>query len=455
MSRWHQALLRRAPELANVSDAELLALRYEWELWKLPHQSAPDWEEEDVSTWCQVGGRGSAKSTAAIQELRRMIDEDGVQHLGFVGPNAKHLRSMIVGKGALRDCFPPHQKPEYISSQSVVRFHTGATATLYTAEKPQNIRGDNIEVFWLDEPAIYRDFEEVWRQVTLSARVGDPRKLLTSNPPPPGSDCELLERLTEEAKERRIKVTWSTSFDNFNNLPRDTQLAIIQIAKTSAGQGEVYGRFWKPEGALWKKGEIRIRPAPERGRIKTVVAVDPTSTITGNECGIVVVTRIGNCAYVLDDLSGRWSADVWPTKVVEAATKYRASYIYLEKNFGGDMAKALFKPLRVPCPIKDETVRGKKLHRAIPVHQQYQLEHVFHHRVFPELEAQLLGWDPTAAAALGRARLRKSPDRLDAMCLAVNEMKLEIVPVGRPAQNAALPGGGGFFGLGLDGLDDE
>lgn len=445
MSRWHQAILDRGPELALLSDEELLALKYDWDLWQLPHQVAPDWEAEDVSTWLQVGGRGSAKSTGAIQEIRRMVN-DGTRYFGFVGPNAKHLRSMIVGKGGLRDCFPPHEEPQYISSQSLVRFHTGAVANLYTAEKPQNIRGDNIEVFWLDEPAIYRDFDEVWRQVTLSARVGDPRKLLTSNPPPAGSDCELLERLTVEAKERRIKVTWSTSFDNFNNLPRDTQLAIIQIAKTTAGQGEVYGRFWKPEGALWKKGEVRYRPAPALGRIKTVVAVDPTGTITGDECGIVVVTRVGPCAYVLADLSGRHAADDWPRIVVDAARKYRASYIYLEKNFGGDMAKALFKPLRPPCPIKDEVVRGKKLHRAIPVHQQYQLQHVFHDHVFPELEAQLFGWDPTAAAALGRVRLRKSPDRLDAMCLAVNEMKLEIVPVGRPTQDAALPGGGDFFG---------
>ncbi len=182
-----------------------------------------------------------------------------------------------------------------------------------------------------------------------------------------------------------------------------------------------------------------------------MVAVDPTGTVTGDECGIVVVTRIGGCAYVLDDLSGRFPSDLdapnnWPARVVGAARKYRASWIFLEKNFGGDMAKALFGPLKPPCPIKAETVRGKKLHRAIPVHQQYQLEHVFHDRVFPELEAQMLGWDPMAAAAAGRVRLRKSPDRMDALCLGVNELGLEL--------GIARPLGGGSLSNDLDALND-
>jgi phage terminase large subunit-like protein len=452
MSRWHQAILERGPELARLSDEALLALKYDWELFKLPHQEPPDWTAEDVSTWMQIGGRGSAKSTAAIQEIRRMVDA-GVRTFGFVGPDAKHVReAMIAGKGGLLDAFPPHQRPQHISSRSTVVFHTGAIATTFTADRPQSLRGKNIEVWWVDEPGNYRDFEEVWRQVALSARVGNPRKLITSNPPPPGSSCDLLERLTTEAKERRIKVTWSTSFDNFNNLPRDTQIEIEAIARTSAGQGEVYGRFWKPEGALWKREDIRYRPAPTGSRTRTVVAVDPTGTVTGDECGIVVATRVGGCAYILDDLSGHFPSDLdapknWPSIAVEAARKYRASYIFLEKNFGGDMAKALFGPLKPPCHVKAETVRGKKLHRAIPVHQQYQLEHVFHDRRFPLLEDQMLGWDPLAAAAVGRARLRKSPDRMDAMCLAVNELGLQVGPV-RPAGGADLPSS-------LHDLDDD
>ena len=421
---------RAAARLAVLPDEQLAQIKYDWPLWRLPHQVAPDWENENVSTWLQIGGRGSAKSTAAIQEIRRLVYA-GVRYFGFVGPTAKHLRSMIRGKGALIDCFPPDEEPVFNSSQSLVRFHTGAVAELYTAEKPQSIRGQNIEVWWLDEVGTYKDFEEVWRQVCLSARVGEPKKLITTNPPAPGIDTSFLERLTLEAHERRIKVTWSSSLENFNNLPPDTQFETLQIAKTPRGISEVYGRFFKPEGALWKREQIQYQACPEHGRSKIIVGVDPTMGGT-DEAGICVVAKVGNIAYVLDDLSGHMSADGengWVNTAVKAARRYRASSIVVERNTGWDLIQPLFRPWRPPCPVVEDDTRKGQLDRAVPVHSFYALEKVFHTRPFTRLEEQMLSWDPAALAdarAQGRRRLAKSPDRLAALCLAITKLGLHL-----------------------------
>jgi phage terminase large subunit-like protein len=127
--------------------------------------------------------------------------------------------------------------------------------------------------------------------------------------------------------------------------------------------------------------------------------------------------------------------------VVETARKYRANYVILERNTGHDLLGALFKPLKCPVPIREVDTRDGKMHKSIPIAQLYELERVFHHRRFRPLEQQLLSWDPNAAKQAGRRRLAKSPDRMDAACMAIAELKLEIGPAlpMKPIASARLP----------------
>lgn len=330
---------------------------------------------------------------------------------------------MVRGETGILAAFPPHQRPEYISSQSLVRFHTGAEALMLPAETPQAIQGKNAEISWLDEFSTFDSrAEEVWQQVTLATRVGSPRKLVTTNALP---DNKFLRRLIDEAPERNIAITRSSSFDNFSNLPNAYQLQIREMAKTAYGRSWVNGEFFAPEGALWKAEWFRYAPTiPQGGR--TVVAVDPSGTVAGDETGIIVARRVGQEGYVLADLSGKYDSEKWPRIVVDAAKKYKAALIVIERNRGLDFLKGLIRPLDRTIPLKEITVTRSKDDRAYPIAALYQLGKIWHHERFLYLEDQMCTWDPKSQQEQRQRRQATSPDRIDACVHALHELGFHL-----------------------------
>lgn len=415
-----------ANELLKCSPAQLKALRYEWDLWALPHQIPPAWGWD---TWLNIGGRGSGKNFGATQYVRQKVNE-GVRRINFVGRTAASVRDdMVRGEAGIIAAFPPRQKPEYISSQSVVRFHTGAEALLLTAEEPAAIQGKNAEISWLDEFSTYGEkSEEVWRQTVLATRVGDPKKIITTNSLPENA---FLEKLLEETDDRRIAVTQSTSYDNFANLPDAYQREIEEMVKTAYGRAWVLGKKYRPEGAIWKQEWFQYLPqAPAGGR--TVVAVDPAGSVTGDETGIIVAKRVGNFGYVIDDKSGHHDAEDWPAIVVKAARDHRAACIVIERNRGLDFLRALIRPLDRSIPLKEINVTNRKDDRAFPIAALYELRRIFHCPQLPKLEQQMTNWDPRSQETQRARRKATSPDRIDAAVHAISELGFHLGVAKRP-----------------------
>ncbi len=419
---------RTASELLTYPPEILAALRYQWELWALPHQVAPDW---DWDAWLNEGGRGSGKTTGAAQYIRGGVYR-GVKRINFIGRTAASVRDdMVNGEAGIIAAFPPHERPEYISSQSLVRFHTGAVALMLTAEEPKAIQGKNAEITWCDEFSTYGEkTEEVWSQVCLSTRVGDPKKLITTNSLP---DNAFLDRLGAEAVERRIAVTKSTSFDNFANLPPGFQLQVREMMRTAYGRAWVLGEKFRPEGALWKEAWFRYLPtAPSGGR--TVVAVDPSGTELGDETGIIVARRVGDCGYILEDLSGNHDSEVWPAMVVAAATRWGAETIVIERNRGLDFLRALIRPHdpHRAFHLKEINVTRRKDDRALPIAALYELGastgkgKIFHCPKMPRLEEQMCNWDPRSQEARRIRHKSTSPDRIDALVHAISELGFHL-----------------------------
>lgn len=421
---------RQAAELLRLSPQQLKRLRYEWDLWSLPHQVPPPGEWD---TWLNIGGRGSGKTTGVSQQIRRDV-ENGVRRINFIGRTAASVRDdMVRGEAGIIAAFPPHQAPQYIASQSLVRFHTGAEALLLTAEEPKAIQGKNAERTWCDELSTYGDrTEEVWTQVVLATRVGDPRKYVTTNSLP---ENPYLEKLIAEAEQRRIVITRSTSFDNFANLPPAYQRQVREMMRTAHGRAWVLGESYQPEGALWRREWFRYLPtAPTGGR--TVVAVDPSGTEHGDETGIIAARRVGALGYVLEDASGHHSAEVWPKKVVEIARKWGASAIVIERNRGLDFLRALIRPHDRTIPLKEINVTRRKDDRALPIADLYALGKIIHCPQMPRLEEQMCNWDPRSQDTQRARRKATSPDRIDALVHAISELgfhlgvALGLAPVG-------------------------
>lgn len=420
-----------ADELALLPPEELAKLRYEWDLWCLPHQQEPDWERYD--TWLQVGGRGSGKNTGVASWIRREVSDNGVRRINLIGRTSASVRDdMVCGEAGIIQAFPPHQRPVYISSQSLVRFHTGATALMLSAEEPESIQGKNAELAWCDEFSTYVRPEEVWSQVVLSTRVGKPKKAITSNWMPP---CPFLESMVDDAERRRIHVVEASSFDNFANLPAPVQHEIQEMMLTEVGRAWVTGKRLQISGKFFRREWFRYLPvAPPGGR--TVIAVDPSGTERGDETGIIVAKRVGDKGYVIADLSEPFS-DRWAETVVDAYVKYRASVVVIERNRGLGFLRGCINPVaqqrRVTVNMKEIYSTRQKRDRALPARHLYELaaagpEHVkiFHCPEHKTLEQMMTGWDPDTMEALSAKRKATSPDRIDALVFALSELGFHL-----------------------------
>lgn len=154
--------------------------------------------------------------------------------------------------------------------------------------------------------------------------------------------------------------------------------------------------------------------------LRVVIGVDPAaSTSEGADETGIIVAGIGwdRCAYVLDDLSGKLSPDGWGRRVVDAYHAWEADRVVIETNMGGQMAEHVIRTVEPRVPIKGvRATRGKAV-RAEPVAALYEQGRVFHVRPFLELEDQLCTFNPSDPPA-------KSPDRMDALVWAINELLL-------------------------------
>ncbi len=418
--------MRAAPELLGASDSVLGALRYDFDVWGMPHQFIPP-GSHNIVIW--FGGRGAAKTRACSEAIRRDV-ERGVKRLALIGSTIDNVRVMIEGPAGLQDVFPPHQRPRYLVAKKKVVFHDGAEAYCLSVEAGADAwRGKGYEVAWLDDLSTYGDaLEAVWTQSILSARIGSPRIYAATNPSPP---LPFLKTLIREADDRGITVIPCSSFDNFNNLPPETQKQIRALAKTKLGRSEVFPEFFEVEGALWQESWIKIQPAPPKGL--TVVAVDPAGTGKPNsdEHGIVCVRRSVSpttgkpVAHVLRDASFRGPVTAWPKVAVELAKKFGATVMVIERNRGLDYLREAVRPLSA-IRIEEVYSTRSKGDRAIPVAQLYELGQVFHDHEMPELQNQMTTWVPWSPEELKIKKRATSPDRLDALVHAIRFLKLDV-----------------------------
>lgn len=194
------------------------------------------------------------------------------------------------------------------------------------------------------------------------------------------------------------------------------------------------------DNALWSidtvdKSRIIDGLVPEMRRI--VIAVDPSGCEgsedkRSDEIGITVC-GLGSDghAYILEDLSGRYSPAEWGQAVVTAYDRHMADCVVGETNFGGAMVQANIKAAcaalhHTPIPFKKVTASRGKAVRAEPVAALYEQGKVHHVGYLPQLEEQMLAM--TTAGYMGE----KSPDRLDSMVWGTSELFPAITKPAKP-----------------------
>jgi phage terminase large subunit-like protein len=208
----------------------------------------------------------------------------------------------------------------------------------------------------------------------------------------------------------------------------------------------------EPEALLTTEilDKTRVFSAPD-SFIKTGVGVDPSGG--AGQCGIVAggVSRINkvNHSFVLFDNSTPLGTEsrVWAVEVLVTYRAIDADAVYVERNFGGDLARTTIQSTKLVRPYGEEMIRGLepddivfendlaashytgertavvlildgakvnivevqatrgKAVRAAPVATLYQQGLAHHVGTHPKLQGQWTRWIPGTMP---------SPDRLDA-----------------------------------------
>ena len=296
-----------------------------------------------------------------------------------------------------------------------------------TAWNADSLRGDYADLLILDEFQLMN--ENAWGLVGAPMLLDNDGDAVFIYTPP-----SLHSRSTSKARDpqhaaklyKRAKADksgrWKTySFPSHKN-PHISKEALAEITKdmtSLAYRQEILAiDVDEAPGAQWTREIIeksRVFKAPQMERI--VVGVDPSTTTSGDEAGIVVAGQQGDHFYILADNSIQGSPVTWAKQAVTSYNQHRADRLIAEKNNGGEMVSLTIATVDDTIPVKlVHASRGKQT-RAEPISAIYEQGRCHHVGEFPFLEDELCMWIPGD----------KSPNRLDALVWAMTELTGQVV----------------------------
>ena len=413
---------QRKKWIASLRDDEAEAILHDWEFWARRNQLEPT--DRPWVNWLVMAGRGFGKTRVGSEQVRKWVKKFPIVNL--IGATAADVRDVMVqgiGAGsAIMEVCRSDERPVYEKSNRRLVWPNGARSLLFSAEEPERLRGPQCMKYWCDEVAAWRYAEEAWEQIEFTLRLGtNPQTVVTTTPKP----TKLIKALTANPD---TYVTRGSTYDNKANLAKNFFDKIVRKYEgTRLGRQELMAELLEDRpGALWTLKGIdadRVRQCPPL-LTRVVVGVDPavTSGDDSAEWGILVVGMGPSLNgqvwpphfYVIDDLSGKFSANDAARQVVQGCKAYQADRIVAEVNNGGDLVEAVLRNVDYSFAYKAVHASRDKLTRAEPIAALYEQHRVHHVGSFGPLEDQMCDYVPLAS--------KKSPDRMDALVWALWEL---------------------------------
>jgi phage terminase large subunit-like protein len=424
------ALLSEEERMAVLNGFDPEHVLWDWSLWGRPEQQAP--AGDDWNIWLYLAGRGAGKTRTASEWVREQakFTNTGQRRFALVARTAADVRDVIVeGESGIINVTPPSERPLYEPSKRRLTWPNGNTATCFTADEPDSLRGPQFTHAWGDEVAAWRQTPDAagmtaFDNLRVGTRLGQNPKIMVTTTP---KRVPLLYSLLAEAeKTGKVKVTRGSTMDNAGNLSGAYLDAIKGVYEgTRLAQQELYGEMLdQVEGALWTEEiiERNRESAMPLGMPLRCIGVDPSvAENPKDECGIVVVASSGERdlykrnAWVLEDASIHGSPTVWAEKVVQMARKWGCPVI-AEVNQGGALVRNAINTIDPNVKVLEvHSKHGKQL-RAEPITLAYEQGRVHHLGYLADLESQMLSWIPGEG---------KSPDRVDALVHALTALMIK------------------------------
>lgn len=429
-----KSLAQIVAELPEDERNEILAgfdpdsLVWDWSFWGRPEQQAP---EGDWAIWMFLAGRGAGKTRSAAEWVRQEARDtsQGQRRFALVARTAADVRDVIVeGESGILNVTPPSERPLYEPSKRRLTWPNGNTATCFTADEPDSLRGPQFTHAWGDEIAAWRQTPDAagmtaFDNLRVGTRLGpNPKIMITTTP----KRVPLLYKLLAEVDTGRVVVSRGSTMDNSGNLSGSYMEAITGVyAGTRLAQQELMGEMLDAvEGALWTEEliEQNREGAMPLGLPLRVIGVDPSvAENPRDECGIVVCASTADRdlykrqAYVLEDASVLGSPDVWANKVVAMARKWGCPVV-AEVNQGGALVKNAIHTIDPTITVLEVHSKYGKALRAEPITLAYEQGRVHHLGYLADLESQMISWIPGEG---------KSPDRVDALVHAMTALLIK------------------------------
>lgn len=391
--------------------------------------------------WLILSGRGWGKTRTGAEDVVKFALEHPGCRIALVAPTFSDGRdTMVEGESGVLGVLPSALLGDWNRSIGELVLTNGSRMKIFSAEKPERLRGPQHHRAWCDEVASWEYMQETWDMLMFGLRLGkNPQVIITTTPKP----VAFIRKLVARAMDRTggvVKTTGST-FENSKNLAQAALSELRSVYEgTRIGRQELEGEVLEDvEGALWSQLMIDqdrlqtwLMPEPFDILGRTVVAVDPaiTSNPDSDETGIIVValTR-GACrfchraekphAIVLEDFTGIYSPLEMAAQVRLAYDKWKCDRVVVEVNQGGDHVKQNLVGGDINLPVTEVWAVKSKILRAEPVYALYE-RHIVHHWAgcdLNKLEREMTSWDPTL-------KNQPSPNRLDALVYAATDLLL-------------------------------
>jgi phage terminase large subunit-like protein len=406
------------------------ALQWDWSFWGRPEQQRP--EGDDWNIWMYLAGRGAGKTRTAAEWVREEAKHtsQGQRRFALVARTAADVRDVIVeGESGIINVTPPSERPLYEPSKRRLTWPNGNTATCFTADEPDSLRGPQFTHAWGDEVAAWRQTPDgagltAFENLRIGTRLGkNPKIMITTTP----KRVPLLYELLREADANpgKVIITKGSTMDNTGNLSQAYMDGILGVYEgTRLAAQELYGEMLSDvEGALWTVELIdRTRQMSAMNAPLRVIGVDPSvAENPRDECGIVVVSSTAERdlykrqSWVLEDASILGSPDVWANRVVAMARKWGCPVV-AEVNQGGALVRNAINTIDPTVKVLEVHSKYGKALRAEPITLAYEQDRVHHVGYLADLESQMTAWIPGEG---------KSPDRVDALVHALTALLIK------------------------------
>lgn len=427
------ALMSEEERMAVLQGVDMESLMWDWKAWARPEQMPPS--GDGWSIWMYMAGRGAGKTRSAAEWIREKAKDTSQGQLRFalVARTAADVRDVIVeGESGIISVSPPSERPLYEPSKRRLTWANGNTATCFTADEPDGLRGPQFHYAWADEVAAWRQTPDAagmtsWDNLRVACRLGKSPQIICTTTPK--RVPMLYSLISESEKTGRVVISRGSTLDNAGNLSSTYLDAITGVyAGTRLAAQELYGEMLSDvDGALWTDELIersRETAMPMSTPLR-VVGVDPSvAENPKDECGIVVCASTGERdlyrrnAWVLEDATVHGSPETWANAVVAMARKYSCPVV-AEVNQGGALVTNAIKTIDPNIKVLEVHSKHGKALRAEPVTLAYEQGRVHHINYLADLESQMISWVPGEG---------KSPDRVDALVHALTALLIKPPP---------------------------